>query len=289
MKKYRKIVCLLLIFISVFQLSACKNKQKKPIPQKKPSTTQKMSTPKELAKIESDIDTIIKEAKKLKESQSGKSAQQSTTTLAPQDKKQSSSKSQGGGKSNEKGANKKQQKQSPEEKSWSTIDKTVKDIHTNWNVLSPIATKAGASTDLLNNVSTAINILTTKSSSKSLDDTMIAANNVYKFVPEIENYFKTTSPPDIKKLRFYSRDIEFNSSLGKWDIALKDIDEIKAIWKNIRIKLPKDAKNASDKFDAGLSELEKAVQSKDGTITKIKTSVLETDIKSLEKASKSQK
>lgn len=290
MKNYHKIFYFLLIVVVIFQLSACKNNQKKPVPQKKPNTTQKMSTPKELTKIENDIETIIKECQKLQESQKSESSKSSVSTSAPQGKQQSASKNQQGGKSTGQEGNKqKQQKESPEKKSWSTIDKTIKDIHTNWNVLSPIAAKAGASADLLNNVSTAINTLTTKSTNKLLNDTMIAANNVYKYIPEIENYFKTTSPPDIKKLRFYNRDIEFNSATEKWDVATKDINELKAIWKALRVKLPKDAKNASDKFDSGLSELEKAVQSKDSTITKIKSNVLESDIKSLEKASGSKK
>ncbi|WKV08686.1 hypothetical protein Q2T46_14340 [Thermoanaerobacterium sp. CMT5567-10] len=283
MKNYHKILYFLLIVVVIFQLPACKNNQKKPVPQKKPNTTQKMSTPKELTKIENDIDTIIKECQKLQESQKSETDKLSVSALAPQNQQQ-------GGKSTSKGGNKqKQQKEPPEKKSWSTIDKTVKDIHTNWNVLSPIAAKAGASTDLLNNVSTAINTLTTKSTNKLLNDTMIAANNVYKYIPEIENYFKTTSPPDIKKLRFYNRDIDFNSSIGKWDVAKKDINDLKAIWKTLKVKLPKDAKTASDKFDSGLSELEKAVQAKDSTITKIKSNVLESDIKSLEKASGSKK
>ncbi|TCW41891.1 hypothetical protein EDC21_10350 [Thermohydrogenium kirishiense] len=283
MKNYHKILYFLLIVVVIFQLSACKNNQKKPVPQKKPNTTQKMSTPKELTKIENDIETIIKEGQKLQESQKSESSKSSVSTLAPQNQQQ-------GGKSTSKGGNKqKQQKEPPEKKSWITIDKTVKDIHTNWNVLSPIAAKAGASTDLLNNVSTAINTLTTKSTNKLLNDTMIAANNVYKYIPEIENYFKTTSPPDIKKLRFYNRDIDFNSSIGKWDVATKDINDLKVIWKTLKVKLPKDAKTASDKFDSGLSELEKAVQAKDSTITKIKLNVLESDIKSLEKASGSKK
>ncbi|PHO06082.1 hypothetical protein BFT35_13120 [Thermoanaerobacterium thermosaccharolyticum] len=284
MKNYQKVMYFLLAIMITLQLSACKNKQKKPTPQKKPNITQKMPTPKELTKIENDIEKIIKEGQKLQESQQSKqSSKSSVSALAPQNQQQ-------GGKSTSKGGNKqKQQKEPPEKKSWITIDKTVKDIHTNWNVLSPIAAKAGASTDLLNNVSTAINTLTTKSTNKLLNDTMIAANNVYKYIPEIENYFKTTSPPDIKKLRFYNRDIDFNSSIGKWDVATKDINDLKVIWKTLKVKLPKDAKTASDKFDSGLSELEKAVQAKDSTITKIKSNVLESDIKSLEKASGSKK
>ncbi|SNX55094.1 hypothetical protein [Thermoanaerobacterium sp. RBIITD] len=288
MKKYLRIVCTIIILLMVFQFTGCKKNQKKPTSQKKPSVSQKMSTPKELTKIEQDIETIIKEGQKLQNAQkAGQSS--SVTTVAPQIKQSFNKKSQQCVQKSGQNSKPSQPKEPPEKKSWNTIDKTVKDIHTNWNVLIPTATKAGANSNLINNVSTAINTLTTNSNNKSINDTLIAANNVYKYIPDIETLFKAELTPDIKRLRYYNRDIAFNASTGKWDIAKKDIADLNTTWKTLKVKLTNEAKSSADKFDAGLAELEKSVNSKDSTITKVKSDVLETDIKSLEKASKSKK
>lgn len=284
MKKYFKIICAILILSLLILPAGCK---KKPTPQKKPQTTQKASPPKELSKIEQDIDKIIKEAQKTakKPAQQGQQEGQ-----AKQQKEKKNSKEKGNEqKKSEGGEQQKANQQSPEQKSWDTITKTVKDIHTNWNILNPIAVKAGAKPNLINSMSTAINDLTSNASQKSKIAVMMSANNVYKYIPDIEDLFKTEIPTDVKRLKYYTTDIAFNGETEKWDLASKDLTDLNAVWKSLKPKLPKEAKTAIDKFEAGLLELEKAVKSKDKTITKIKSDVLMSDIKSIEKSSKPKK
>lgn len=284
MKKCFKIVCAILILSLLVLPAGCKKKQKKPTPQKKPQTTQKTAPPKELSKIEQDIDKIIKEAQKITE----KSAQQGQQ--ASQEKQQKGEKgSKGKEQKKSEGSKQKPKQQSPEQKSWDTIAKAVKDIHTNWNTLNPLVVKAGAKPNLINSISTAINDLTTKTNQKSKIDVMLSANNVYKYIPDLEDLFKTEIPPDIKRLKYYAMDISFNGEAEKWDQASKDVTDLNALWKSLKPKLPKEAKAASDKFEAGLLELEKAVKSKDKNITKIKSDVLVSDVKSIEKSAKPKK
>lgn len=282
MKKYFKIVCAILILSLLILPAGCKKKQKKPTPQKKPQTTQKAAPPKELSKIEQDIDKIIKEAQKITE-KPAKQAQQ------PSQGKQQKKDSKGKKQKKSEGSQQKTNQQSPSQKSWDTITKTVKDIHTNWNILNPLAVKAGAKPNLINGISTAINDLTAKTNQKSKIDVMLSANNVYKYIPDIEDLFKTETSPDIKRLKYYAMDVSFNGEAENWQQASKDLTDLNAVWKSLKPKLPKEAKTASDKFDAGFVELEKAVKSKDKNITKIKSDVLISDIKSIEKSSKPKK
>lgn len=255
MKKYSKIVCALLIFLLLFSLSGCKNKQQNK-PQKKPQTSQKTELPKELSKIEEDIEKIIKEVQKIKE-------KTQTAQNAQKDKKDEK-------KEKDKNKSKQITQKTPEEKSWEQVDKLTKDIHINWNSLNPIAVKAGAKLNLINSMSAAINDFTITTNKKSKIDVLISANNVYKYIPDLEDLFQTETPTDIKRLKFYAQDISFKSEVQKWDEVSKDIIDMNSVWKTLKPKLPKEAKNSADKFEAGLSELEKAVKSQNKVLIKIK-------------------
>ncbi|QSZ27840.1 hypothetical protein ACETAC_02835 [Aceticella autotrophica] len=274
MKRYFKSLSAILVLLFILLPSGCQKKQKNPIAQKT-QTAQKPQLPKELKKIEQDIDSIIKETQKM---------QNMPPQQAQKEKeKNEKGKEKEGKKTSKEGQNEKQEeKQAPQEKSWNTISQTVKDIHTNWNALNPIAVKAGAKPNLIDNMSTAINNLTISVEEKSLNDIMIKSNNVYKYIPDLEDMFKTLIPPDLKRLKYYNRNILFNTYTDDWDTMSKDIINLNAIWKSLKPKLPKEAKHASDKFEAGLTELEKAVKSKNKTIAKVKSEILEIDIKSLE-------
>lgn len=138
-------------------------------------------------------------------------------------------------------------------------------------------------------MSAAINDFTITTNKKSKIDVLISANNVYKYIPDLEDLFQTETPTDIKRLKFYAQDISFKSEVQKWDEVSKDIIDMNSVWKTLKPKLPKEAKNSADKFEAGLSELEKAVKSQNKVLIKIKADVLLQDIKSLEKTSKPKK
>lgn len=288
MNKHLRIISAILILFVLLLPSGCKKKKTSNQPKKKPTTSQKIALPKELTKIDSDIETIIKEGKKIQNTQS-QSNNKTTVTFAPPSNNGKSSNPSGGGGEKQSKSTKPKPTVSPEKKSWDTIDKSIKDIHTNWNVLTPIVSKAGASSNLIDNVSTAINQLTTVSSSKSIDDTLIAANNVYKYIPDLEKNFNVKTPPDIKKLRYFNRDIEFNTMKNNWSNVTNDLSQLNTTWRTVKMKLPKEAKTNEDKFDAGLTELDKVVKAKDANLVKIKSNVLESDIISLEKSLKAKK
>lgn len=253
MRKFIKLFSALLIIALIFNMTGCKKQDKA---QKKPQTSQKTEIPKELTKIEKDIEKIISEAKKIKEKPSSTSSKKETPT---------------------------------NEKSWKEIEKTAKDIHSNWNSLNPIVTKKGAKLNLINSMSAAINDLTLVANKKSKIDVLIYANGVYKYIPELEGLFSTDPSLDIKKLKFYGQDIDFKSEIQKWDEISKDLIDISSTWQTLKTKLPKEAKTSADKFNASISELQKAVKSQNKVLTKVKAEVFLNNLKSLEKAAKPKK
>lgn len=261
MRKFIKLFSALLIIALIFNMTGCKKQDKA---QKKPQTSQKTEIPKELTKIEKDIEKIISEAKKIKEKPS------STSSKKDSDKD-------------------KKKETSTNEKSWKEIEKTVKDIHSNWNSLNPIVTKKGAKLNLINSMSAAINDLTLVANKKSKIDVLIYANGVYKYIPELEGLFSTDPSLDIKKLKFYGQDIDFKSEIQKWDEISKDLIDISSTWQTLKTKLPKEAKTSADKFNASISELQKAVKSQNKVLTKVKAEVFLNNLKSLEKAAKPKK
>ncbi|MGB9809809.1 MAG: hypothetical protein ACPLSA_07215, partial [Caldanaerobacter sp.] len=130
MVKFPKWIVALLILGIMFNTTGCKKQEKI---QKKPSTSTESQVPKELTKIEKDIEKIIDEAKKIK------------TVYKTPEKSQS----------DEKTKSKKEEKQKPSQNEikWQQIEKNLKDIHNDWNSLSTLAMKKGAKLNLINSMS----------------------------------------------------------------------------------------------------------------------------------------
>ncbi|MGB9679570.1 MAG: hypothetical protein ACPLW7_00520 [Minisyncoccia bacterium] len=278
---FRIIVYAILILLIASNIGGCSKKHQKDQPHKKPLGTEKSAVPKELTKIEEDIEKIMKQAKKINDiSKNNTTSSKKTSQNKSEDDKNK--------KSSDK-AEEKQEKPSPIEKNWNEIEKLIKDIHTNWNILTPIAVKAGSNLNLINSMSASINDITTISVKKTKLELLIAANNVYKYIPDLEDLFKVNTPTDLKRLKYYTLDINFRSETQNWGQIAKDFLDINSVWVLLKPKMPKEAKFGIDKFEAGLSELEKAIKSQNSIITKIKSDVLISDIKALEKDAKSKK
>lgn len=204
-------------------------------------------------------------------SQGGGSSEQQSTG------KGSQSKSQGG----QQGQS---EKQATPTSPWEKITPVVYDIHTKWNSFMPMAAKKGASKELLDNFSNALNNLTNTLTVKNETNTLLAASTAYGFVPEFYSLFKTEISPEVKKIRYYIRNTMLSSKAADWAQSDTDLNSLKASWSLFKNSITKDQQEISNMLDFSIYELDKVVKTKSQQLIDIKGKVALSNIEALEKS-----
>ena len=159
-------------------------------------------------------------------------------------------------------------------------------MHYQWNGYLPSATKKDANRQLIDNFDDALNALTSTSQTKDKNKTLLAANNLYSYIPDFYILYKTESSPEIKRIRYYARNVVLNSTTSNWDQAGKDIVSLKATWAIYKNTIDPKNQDLSSKLDYSIYELEKVVTEKNQSLTDIKGRIAISNTESLEKAAK---
>lgn len=182
-----------------------------------------------------------------------------------------------------------QQKQSSQQKAqekdpWKEITPVINNMHYKWNSYMPEAAKKGANKELIDGFSNALNSLTDTVIKKNKTDTLMAASNLYAYIPDFYSLYKTSISPEIKRLRHYSRNAILNSMTANWEQAGTDINNLKDSWSLFKNTIPKDNEEDSGKLDFSIYELDKVIKEKNQPLTDIKGRVTLSNIESLEKS-----
>jgi len=148
----------------------------------------------------------------------------------------------------------------------------------------PLAIKKGANKDLVNNFGNKLNDFSSTVVSKNKMKTLIAANQLYAYIPDLYLLFKPKLPPEIKRVRYYSRSAILNSLNANWTQANSDIGNLKSIWAMYKTSLNKDQQDIANKLDLSIYEMEKVIKGKNQPLVKIKGKVEFSNIEALEKA-----
>jgi hypothetical protein len=155
--------------------------------------------------------------------------------------------------------------------------------HYQWNKLLPPAVKKGSKKDSVDNFSKALNRLTTTAIGKNKTNTLLAANQLYPYIPDLYSLFKGKASPEIKRIRYYSRNIILNSLTGNWTEADSDIGNLKSIRSLHKNALSKGQQDMDNKLDFSIFELEKVVKERNQPLTEIKGRVAFSNIETIER------
>jgi len=271
---YKKsIIIFLILLIFATPLSGCPKKSENTKKQEN-----KMEPPKELATIEEDIDNIISNLEKI--SKGSQEKEQKKAQMNQQ--KESPPKEEN---KQEKNNEEKSQVTQKGEDLWAKLENTVNDLHLNWNTLSPISLKAGAKTDLIEKMNQSIITLTDYIFKKMPKEAIQSANLVYKYIPDFEDLFKSEKPTDIKRIKYYLRQIKIELDEKNWAGIKNNLSELKNSWSSLKKEL-KDEKQdiLKSKMEFGISELENAINNQNENMVKIELNVLEETVKLIEKS-----
>lgn len=287
-----KIKCIKILSISLVLLltllTACSSKSSEQSSESESSKSGSESeeVPKDLTELENNIEMIEQtlggpsiQTKQMQQ-QTGQSTQSSEGAQSGQNDQ-----SQQGSQSSQQSQGQQQSKSSsssqpdPMEKVPAIVDK----MHFQWNNLMSAAVKKGANKDLVNNFGNKLNDLSSTVVSKDKIKTLIAANQLYAYIPDLYLLFKSKLSPEIKRVRYYSRSAILNSLTANWTKANSDIDNLKSIWVVYKTGLNKDQQDVANKLDLSIYELEKVVKGKNQPLVRIKGKVEFSNIEALEK------
>lgn len=167
---------------------------------------------------------------------------------------------------------------------WEEISPILFGMHNKWNSFMPIAAKKGANKDLLDNFSNALNNLTSTLPGKNKSNTLLSANSVYAYIPDFYSLFESKISPEVKKIRYYIRNIILNSDANNWDIADSDLIKLKDSWTLFKTGTSKEQQEITNKLDFSIYELEKVIKIKNKPLIYIKGKVALSNIEALEKS-----
>jgi hypothetical protein len=236
--------------------------------------------PKSLERIEKDLEQVFLalagpsvelEQKGQGQANNGQqSQQQSSSSDGKQNQQQNSDSKQAAGQT---------------EDSKTQISETLRALHLGWNDYMPEIVAKGASRELLDGFSTALNELSTAISTTDRSTILIAANKLYKYVPDFYALYEAKLA-ELKRINYYTRNIIIYAASDDWTNTALNLSELKDAWtlaKNSSAKQQED----TTRLDLSIYELEKVIQSKDKDLVKTKGELtlnnIQTLLKSLEK------
>lgn len=285
-----------ILLVPMLLISGCSQKEQKP--EARQQSMQDAGSPEEsseqLEEIEESIEKIIMvldgpSAEAGKDRQDGAKEEK---TVQEQQSQQQSGSEHGGEKNQQEGAQKEQQsqgqqkgqtsQQSQKDDPWSEISLTINKLHYQWNDYMPQAVKLGANQKLVEAFSDALNSLTSTIIGKNKTNTLMAASYLYAYIPDFYSLYKAGVSPEIKRVKYYTRNAMLNALTANWEQADFDMNSLKSSWSMFRNTLANNHKENTEKLDFSIYELEKAIIERNQPLTDIKGRVAMSNIQSLE-------
>ncbi len=284
---------LIVSLLCVNLVTGCSKKPAKSSP--KSSDSEKKESP-ALMKLQSGIESVIKEYEKTYLMQTAPPPKAPITPEKPEESQKKAEGEQQG--QEEKGGEDKEKKEGDKgrEKSlqsqtivaqpnWPKLEKDIAKIHEQWNSFQSEVIKNGASLEMVNDFSDILNKLTMTLTRQELYEGLLTVNALYGKTVDFGKLFKTKSPPDSKKILYYGRMATYKILNNDDTGAKQAMDSALTVWETVKPQV-KDTNEAS-KVEFSLKELSQAIKEKDPNLIKIKAQIAEKNvqdvIKSMEK------
>ena len=296
----QRIKSVLASFLILLLFTSCGQSSQKQGPQQQSGSEEQRydKAPQKLKAIEANIEKIFQAlegpAVVMEEGNNKQGSQQKQSEPSQTEQQSSQGGSQGGGQGKDASQSQGQQPQGGQQKEtqpsqpqkkdpWKDIDPIINNLHYQWNDYMPEAVKKGADFKITDNFSRALNILTDSVKGKNTKKTLKDANNLYNSVFDLYSLYRLKMSPEIKRMRFLIRDSVLEAVAGNWEIAGKDVQNLKSSWSIFKNTLDKELQTDSGKLDFSIVELERVVSEKNPTLTDIKGRVALSNIQSIEK------
>lgn len=283
------ILSVVIVIVLSIGFTGCSNQQANPDVQQQSAENEQENEeiPDILKGIEKSIESIIFKLGGPAVDTEGEMQEQQDSLKSQkgkQDKKQEEEK-QGQEQGQEQDQN--QEKGNQKQKSsdiWNEISSLIENLHYQWNSYMPMIAKKGANNVLIDNFGNALNNLTNSLSIKNIEESLLSTSKLYSYIPNIYSLYRSKISPEIKRIRYYSRNIILVSKNEDWAQTESDMTNLKSSWNLFKNSLDKNQEDNSVKMDYSLYELEKAIKTKNKLLVEIKGKITLDNIKNIEKS-----
>ncbi len=166
---------------------------------------------------------------------------------------------------------------------WPAAMNDAEKIHIQWNEYISQAAKDGISKNNIDGFSGILNNLTSHIGSKNRAQALLEANNLNLQLANFWMMYDTKVPPDLKRIKHYTRNVIFYADLEAWDKAESNLDSCKDLFQGIRTTASKEQQDLINKIDFSIQEMEKVVKRRSGSLVKLKGKLAVDNITELEK------
>lgn len=287
LKKFYALMALLIALLIIANLlTACSRKPAKSPP--KNSDTQKKESP-ALKKLQTDIESIIKEYEKVYLMQTAPPPKAPEQKQEGEQGQEQQKPDHGGGASKEEQESKNGQQQTSQNQAetvpqpdWPKLEQHIAGIHEQWNDFQTEAVKSGAGSEMINDFSNTINLLTMTLTKQDLYQGLLAVNDLYGKTIDFEKLFKTKSPPEARKIIYYGR-MALYKILNNDDAGASEaMNHALISWENVKSQV--EDTNEAAKVQFSLDELSQAIREKDPNLIKIKGQIAQKNVQDIIKA-----
>lgn len=296
-----KIIAISVIILTAF--SACNaNTENSQQPRQQQISFEKniREVPKDLEKIEESIEKIFSELnapssnveneKKNEVSKDNKNNEGNKEAKNGNNQDKNKNEKEGQTDKNNQNDNKEQEEnkadKSNQQNDWTKADSIINNLHYQWNNFTSFAMEINAPGDLIDNFSVSLNNLTNMILKRDTVNSLMAANNLYSYIPDLYMLFDTPYSPEIKRLRHYTRSTMLNALTENWADSEKDLQNLKSSWSFYKASVQKDRPERTIKLDYSIRELETVINEKNKSLSLIKGRVTLNNIDVLEKEEK---
>jgi len=165
---------------------------------------------------------------------------------------------------------------------WQKEFSTLKNIHTSWNTLMPEAVSAGMSVSSRDQFDKALEQLTQNISNQKLEESLAAALVLYKNYADLTPLFTTSVPAEFYQVKYEIMASIFESSLKNWSAAAEHVPKLKEHWVYFSSQATQADPKLLNQTSFAISDLEKAIQSKQMELVIIKGEIAMINLKNLE-------
>lgn len=174
-------------------------------------------------------------------------------------------------------------------KGYESLKKDVVELHNLWNSAEPKLIKNLVPQLPIDNFESALNFFTNNIETPDVYANLVALIELYRYLPDFSEAYKTKYPPDIDRLKFAIKKISLISDKDDYNNLGTTLNYLSERWEKTKPKLDKKTAESINKFDLALSDLKASITSKDKNIIKVKSGVLLNVIEGLIKESKEDK
>lgn len=193
--------------------------------------------------------------------------------------KKSDSKKQGDSKEQSDRKDKQQDKSGDKQgndkpQNWDEIKKTIEKLHVDWNSYEPQARKDGATPEMIDGFKRQLNALSEKAETQNTDIVLKEVNILYAHYPPFFNLYKHYAPPEIKKLKFLTRQIILDSQIQNWHDVDRLLVDVKTTWLTAKSRMENADMVLNEKIDYAIDDLTDVANQKKSSLVRLKGDIL---------------